>query len=138
MDFETFGAAKGSENRLVAERVFPALHHQGELVVYALRALLLQFDRSTRKSKMKTKQIAMKTRRKYEKGMDSRLHERSKKKKRKTKIWRGERRIPFSSRGPLEQLRNGAREVCGEEAETLGPSTVAANKTLVGLQSVYI
>lgn len=70
--------------------------------------------------------------------MDSRLHERSKRKrKRKATIWRRERRIPFSSRGPLEQLRNGARDVCGEEAETLGPSPVAANKTL-GLQSVYI
>lgn len=67
MDFETFGAAKGSENRLVPERVFPALHHQGELVVYALRALLLQFDQSTRKSKTKTNQMAMKARRKEKK-----------------------------------------------------------------------
>ena len=58
--FLTLGVPKSPEDGLVAERVLAALHHQLQLVVDALRALLLHRSKTIRKTTTRAKTLTAK------------------------------------------------------------------------------
>ena len=57
---DTLGVAQRLEDGLVAERVLAALHHQLQLVVDALRALLLHRSKTIRKTTTRAKTLTAK------------------------------------------------------------------------------